>query len=521
MATTILSIPAEMQKAIAEHIENDEDILQLRQTCRELCAASHDTFVQRYFTTQTVLYTKQGLDHLHKISAQPHLVGRLKEVTFKTLVPRTIDDARPHPIEALKYLYFSQKVLKATAFDGSEVALLTQILDNFSVAGSEPCFALLEYRAHPDARLAKIPGLSKMSSVLLSRFTKLGLVSSGSFRSQDRCDYCALTALTIASAASNFPLTELHFTNYGPSIFSRGAELPDDTISKSWRHLKTLSIPLQERQYWPQTDAQLPRFVRFAPALESLTLYFQCGNENEEREHALRLVHSATTGHRLRSIQIHGYITSDASSKDLMVFPGNHRETLKDLVISSVTWPTEDSVYDFIKFISDSFDLSTVLIEYISIDMCNFIENALIDYNGEAVFKFEDGETNAKELRGLCERTFFEPFDDITDSDAESEDEEDEEDEAYRNGLYERLDDGREIPSGSDLEGDDEYDSEEDGGMFDMDEEDEGEEYDGGFQDTFDFSASAEGGSQELYNFGGMAPLGGEEDHQQTLEDWF
>lgn len=524
---TILSIPAELQKAIAETLDRDKDVLQLRQTCRELCAASHDTFVQRFFTTRTILYTKQGLELLHTLSAQRHLFGKLRRVHLKALTTRPIDDANPLPKQALDYMHFAEKIMEATQFGSDEVAVLTQILDNLAVAGSRPWFHLQDYSHEPDARLAKVPGLSKLSAGTLAKFTKIGIISPGCYRAKDLGAHCPLTSLILASASSKAPLTGLSFNGYGPLVWSRPSQISDELISRSLPSLTKLEMYLPSREYWPDLKIQPAQVLTIAARLEKLEVSFPYPVGIGETDSLVQRMDTATKEAPLQWLGIVFYEAPEDSSRSLLAFLSNHRETLKTFCVVSSWWPTEDAFYDFVDSVADAISLELISLGNILIEDEN---THLTDDWGENDFKFRDINTNAAELRRLRKRTYFAPLEDESDSESDfnsesGNDGEDEHDDGELNAddalFFETLGTGQSLLNDLDAEEEEDRDSEEDEGKFDMDRDDEEEDDDEAYGDTWGFYTSGETGPQVLYSLAGDASTDGGQDHQQTLEDWF
>lgn len=78
---TLLTIPTEMQKAIAD-VTDDQGLLALRLVNKELHAAVDDSFLERFFTTRRHIMTLHGLSALVEITMRPHLIRKLKEIVL-------------------------------------------------------------------------------------------------------------------------------------------------------------------------------------------------------------------------------------------------------------------------------------------------------------------------------------------------------------------------------------------------------------------------------------------------------
>lgn len=83
---TLATLPAEMQKAIADALHY-EDVLSFRQVSRNLRAASEDEFLTLYFGERHNIYSRSGLTRLAELTSQTHLIKKLWYIRLLVIDP--------------------------------------------------------------------------------------------------------------------------------------------------------------------------------------------------------------------------------------------------------------------------------------------------------------------------------------------------------------------------------------------------------------------------------------------------
>lgn len=406
--TTILSIPAELQTEIATYLRDEDDIFAFRQACRELCAASHDTFVDRFFTRRTYLYCKHGIQQLLDLSTQSHLISKLQQielVSFSTerdswsLPERSIGDkisniAIQHTIED------NLKLAKAPV-----VTTLAQMLNNLSQANASPCFSfpgLNEFEV-PDG-LAKLPGLPDLPDLEDKLYDHVVVFEPSESDPRVSANNHALLSLSKASALSTARLTalDLHYAH-----IVRLHELSDVECATAWSCLKSLSFKVTCLGFSDEQIIQMSRLITAAHQLHTLDITLRGFSDPLKQIALLEMLDGAAAGHQLRSISITGSSNYTTQHPLLLRFLLNHRKTLRELRLSDTTVSASSILYELAEFLSASFHLETVVFSGVQVlsvgSLC-----MITDDNGCTVFEFCDKETNSvrlAQLRNTCQIT--------------------------------------------------------------------------------------------------------------------
>ncbi|CAK3829916.1 Hypothetical predicted protein [Lecanosticta acicola] len=402
MATNVLSLPPELQSTIAS-FTTDTDLLAFRKASRELRAASHGTFVERFFTTKSVLYTRYSLQRLHDISSQRHLAAKLRTIEFKTF--NIAPDFRlrqpvPELFKANVLPLFQSTIVDALDFDESHVRMLAETLDNLAEAGARPSFKITPYK--PDAQLAKLTALRVFPEAWLTQLAAMTMTSTDQVGKVQGTYAHALLTLVKASAASRAPITDLDISKSELWTTKQGSELSDEVLAKSWSHLKSLSMSVDFFGFNQSKVDQMTRILTSAKNLATVKINFTRAYNRTQHPQALGVIGAATAHHSLRNISITGYDMNNLSSDVLRALLLHHRGSLKDLRVEYMTFFRPDDFYDFTDFLSEFFSLENTVLACISAD-----EKELLLHGGGNVVKILGEEESKERLRLLRETSDF------------------------------------------------------------------------------------------------------------------
>ncbi|KAK5711812.1 hypothetical protein LTR17_018255 [Elasticomyces elasticus] len=276
-----------LPQELIDHIGGECDkasLLSLRLVNKKLAAALRTTFIERYISKRTHLYSIYGMQKLIDLTADRDLAKHIKEIVF--VVQDLYLDYNPdHTLtEGYEYQLCTAETewFDRTGCGGSRAkSLLQDMLWNLEQAASSVTLAFCNsyyssrhpYGLETRKQQASIAGLARPN---VEPYSKAG---SG-------CDTIikALLEASVGQSASIWQLdichTNSHLLSNGfPSAFE-GFEVALTT--PTWFMLRSLKLSVQyglglwnEEACWDGFD----RFLSAAPHLESLSLAFSCSAE--------------------------------------------------------------------------------------------------------------------------------------------------------------------------------------------------------------------------------------------------
>lgn len=102
---SLLQLPPEITTLIFKELST-QDVLHVRQTCKEICSRAETLFVRTHFQTRSIIFEQQSLDALASISKQQNLsehIHTLEIYVYHLLPLQDLEEIEPpyHPYEEI------------------------------------------------------------------------------------------------------------------------------------------------------------------------------------------------------------------------------------------------------------------------------------------------------------------------------------------------------------------------------------------------------------------------------------
>ncbi|CAK3829713.1 3-isopropylmalate dehydrogenase [Lecanosticta acicola] len=265
---SLLTIPAEMQQAIAEVADNPS-LLALRLVSRELRAAADDPFLERFFTVRKHVMTTYGLAALLQISTRPHLTRKLKEIVLAFVEPNIGDywcgKDRPESYMADEMLRYIRRDEWNQAKDD---LFLCQRAESLLIA------ILKSLRGH-DLKLTIVDGCREdfATAFGLQHLKRSFGVERSGFQEEEPPHDC--TALLSSIAVAAFPVAYLGlyfgFYEHGSMTLSYGMQSLAFK-KRSWSSLRKLDVTIADfgDDWTDRAHMDMLAFIRAANKIEDV-----------------------------------------------------------------------------------------------------------------------------------------------------------------------------------------------------------------------------------------------------------
>lgn len=326
---TLLTIPAEMQKAIADVTDN-QGLLALRLTNKELHAAVDDSFLERFFTIRRHAMTLHGLSALVEITMRPHLIRKLKEIVLVYMEPNfrgevageeTVNPQQRTMLRSLRVARWKHEFEEL--FDkGHAERLLQAVLIN--VVSQSPKLTVAD---------ASDVNAETFGCRLLTR--SLGLREDDVVLTTTAVDGPTLLS---SIELANFPIRDLDIfiSDYTSKwCLDNAFEAISNLAAPCWANLRALCLHLPASTYhWKGgQDLSLLEFIEAAANIESLSLKIKVWDFGTDSSHVLARLGEAFKKHALRDIELHKFETELPQHIDFFL---PHQKTLRSVVLSGM-----------------------------------------------------------------------------------------------------------------------------------------------------------------------------------------
>lgn len=360
---SLLTIPAELQCLIAEAADN-ATVITLRQTCRIFAAACLETFCTRFAKHRVHLYTRAGLQQLVDITSQPHFRAKLESIQLIAVEfvqredPGFREFKRQHPLPE-----FERQNVKFTDWhvddfeeiwdreqssfvsSGTEAALLAQLLENLAACEKRPAIILSD-QSKSHCKVREVAGYSGLKALLGAAASRMRHT-----RSRD-----TLHALTIASAHSATPITNLDLTNMNGLLGSHTFDLPDDVIQKAWSSLETLRLGTygenETLNWFLPSLSKLATLLKSATNLKHFTL-----DQYSPPGTGFDVISPHVLGSSLTSLELYGL---EKDEGQLQGYLERQRDTLQLLKLIIVSLPSQAAWASLFSCLSKGFRLQKI-----------------------------------------------------------------------------------------------------------------------------------------------------------------
>ncbi|KAK4541101.1 hypothetical protein LTR36_008326 [Oleoguttula mirabilis] len=137
----LTTLPPELLSIITEYAEI-HDVLLLRLTCREVCAAANHIFIDTYFKVRVHLYSPEALQVLVDITSHPHLIKKLERIKIEMLLPKAVCEAAELTEHDASITSRWLTEMHSLVESDAAVNLLSKTLQNLAAAKKIPMISL-------------------------------------------------------------------------------------------------------------------------------------------------------------------------------------------------------------------------------------------------------------------------------------------------------------------------------------------------------------------------------------------